>query len=144
METSSSAALSGAARGRTVTPGMVITALLVPVVAVFGVVTSLRAEDIDMDWVHRQQAACRHMPFPKMEYVVAWSGLLLGLSAVAVCLLLARRIRRRCGLRLWDTWPGLLAFVCALLNVVAILLELFMLWTTYNPYIPGPILGDCG
>ncbi|MEU6864141.1 hypothetical protein ABZ924_12825 [Streptomyces sp. NPDC046876] len=144
MEISSSAAASGAAPGRTVTPGMVVTALLGPVLTVLGVATSLRAEDIDMDWVHRQQAACRHMPFPKMEYVVAWSGLLLGLSAMAVCVLLARWIRRRCGLRLWDTWPGLLAFVCTMLNVLAILLELFMLWTTYSPDVSGPILGDCG
>lgn len=144
METSSPAALSGPVQDRTVTPGMMITALLVPVVAVLGVVTSLRVEDIDMDWVHRQQASCRHMPFPKVEYVVAWAGPLLGLTAMAVCVLLARWIRRRCGLRLWDTWPGLLAFVCAMLNVPAILLELFMLWTTYSPDMSGPILGDCG
>ncbi|MFJ6720917.1 hypothetical protein [Streptomyces sp. NPDC091259] len=144
METSSSAALSGAAQDRTVTPGMVITALLVPVVAVLGVVTSLRVQDIDSDWVHRQQAACRHMPFPKMEYVVAWSGPILGVAAMAVCALLARWIRRRCGMRLWDTWPGLLAFVCAMLNLLAILLELFMLWATYTPDGSGPILGDCG
>ncbi|MER7467082.1 hypothetical protein [Streptomyces sp. NPDC097981] len=143
-ESSSSATLSGGAQDRTVTPGMVVTALLVPVVAVLGAVTSLRVEDIDMDWVHRQQAACRHMPFPKMEYVVAWSGPVLGLSAMAVCVLLARWTRRRWGLRLWDTWPGLLAFVCAVLNVLAILLELFMLWATYNPDASGPILGDCG
>ncbi|MFF1342453.1 hypothetical protein ACFVYT_32020 [Streptomyces sp. NPDC058290] len=143
MEISPSSTVSGAAQNRTVTSGMVITALLVPVVAALGVVTSLRVEDVDMDWVHRQQAACRHMPFPKMEYVLAWSGPLLGLSAMAVCVLLARWIRRRCGLQLWDTWPGLLAFVCALLNVLAVLLELFMLWTTYNPDMPGSILGDC-
>ncbi|MCX5150337.1 hypothetical protein OHB36_26795 [Streptomyces sp. NBC_00320] len=123
---------------------MMITALLVPVVAVLGVVTSLRVEDIDMDWVHRQQASCRHMPFPKVAYVVAWAGPLLGLTAMAVCVLLARWIRRRCGLRLWDTWPGLLAFVCAMLNVPPILLGLFMLWTTYSPDMSGPILGDCG
>ncbi|MFE6848342.1 hypothetical protein [Streptomyces sp. NPDC057686] len=76
--------------------------------------------------------------------VLAWSGPLLGLSAMTVCVLLGRWIRRRCDLRLWDTRPGLLAFVCAMLNLLAILLELFMLWTTYNPDIPGPILGDCG
>ncbi|MEV6731463.1 hypothetical protein [Streptomyces sp. NPDC051364] len=136
--------MSGAARDRTVTSGMVLTALLVPVVAALGVVTSLRVENIDMDWVHRQQAACRHMPFPKMEYVLAWSGPLVGLSAMTICVLLGRWIRRCCGLRLWDTWPGLLAFVCSMLNVLAILLELFMLWTTYNPDMPGSILGDCG
>ncbi|MFB6616919.1 hypothetical protein ACFCV9_22345 [Streptomyces sp. NPDC056367] len=144
METSSSAAVSGAAQDRTVTSGMVLTALLVPVMAVLGVVTSLRVEDVDMDWVHRQQAACRHMPFPKMEYVLAWSGPLLGLAAMTVCRLLGRWIRRRCGLRLRDTWPGLLAFVCAMFNVLAILLELFMLWTTYSPDVSMPILGDCG
>ncbi|MGW5346324.1 hypothetical protein [Streptomyces sp. NPDC004050] len=144
MDTSSSPAVSGAVQDRTVTSGMVITALLVPVVAILGVVTSLRVEDIDMDWVHRQQAACRHVPFPKVEYVLAWSGPLLGLSAMAVCVLLARWIRRRCGIPLWDTWPGLLAFVCAMLNVLAILLELFMLWTTYSPGESGSVLGDCG
>ncbi|MCX4631104.1 hypothetical protein [Streptomyces sp. NBC_01443] len=135
---------SAASQGRTVTPGMLITALLVPVVAVLGVLSSLHVEDIDMAWVHRQQAACRHMPFPKVEYVFAWAGPILGLSAMAVCLLLARWIRRRSGVRIWDTWPGLLAFVVALLNVVAILLELFMLWTTNTPDGSGSILGDCG
>ncbi|WP_158708509.1 hypothetical protein [Streptomyces sp. NRRL S-244] len=144
MDTSSTAASPAVSRGRPVTLGMAITALLVPVIAVLGVLSSLHVEDIDMAWVHRQQAACRHMPFPKVEYVFAWAGPVLGLSAMAVCLLLARWIRRRCGVRIWDTWPGLLAFVVALLNVVAILLELFMLWTTNTPDGSGPILGDCG
>ncbi|MFK0048818.1 hypothetical protein ACIQU4_32935 [Streptomyces sp. NPDC090741] len=144
METSSAATSSDIPQGRAVTPGMLITALLVPVVAALGVVTSLHVEDIDRDWVDRQQAACRHMPFPKMEHVAAWSGPVLGISAMVVCLLLARWIRRRCGVRLWDTWPGLLAFVCAVLNILAILLELFMLWATYTPDGSGPILGDCG
>lgn len=142
--TSSATALHDAAQGRSVTPGMVIAALLVPVVAALGVVTSLQVEDIDTAWVHQQQAACRHMPFPEMEHVAAWSGPVLGISAVAVCVLLARWIRRRSGLRLWDTWPGLLAFVCVMLNVPAIVLELFMLWSTYTPDGSGSILGDCG
>ncbi|MFJ3203893.1 hypothetical protein [Streptomyces sp. NPDC086989] len=144
MDISSAAASPAAPHGHTVTPGMVITALLVPAVAVLGVLSSLHVEDIDMAWVHRQQAACRLMPFPKVEYVFAWAGPVLGLSAMVVCLLLARWIRRRCGVRIWDTWPGLLAFTVALLNVVAILLELFMLWTTHTPDGSGPILGDCG
>ncbi|RKT08466.1 hypothetical protein BX286_6564 [Streptomyces sp. 3211.6] len=139
------AALSGPAQDRTaVTPGMVVTALLVPVVALLGVVTSWSVQGIDSDWVHRQQAACRHLPFPKSEYLVAWSGPVLGLSAMAVCLLLARWIRRRSGLRLRDTWPGLLALVCVLFDGPAVLLELFMLWATYTPDGSGPILGDCG
>ncbi|WP_327131213.1 hypothetical protein OG311_07550 [Streptomyces sp. NBC_01343] len=96
------------------------------------------------DWVDRQQAACRHMPVPTMEPVFAWAGPVLGLSALVVCLLLARWIRRRCGVRLWDTWPGLLAFVFAMLNVLAIAPELFMPWATCTPDGSGSILGDCG
>ncbi|WP_327282346.1 hypothetical protein [Streptomyces sp. NBC_01205] len=145
METSpSTAELHDTVRKRHVTPGMAITALLVPVLAALGVVSSYGVQFIHGDWVERQQAACRHMPFPKMEHVAAWSGPVLGLSAVVVCLLLARWIRRRCGVRIWDTWPGLLAFVVALLNVVAILLELFVLWAAYTPDGSGSVLGDCG
>ncbi|MBT2407527.1 MULTISPECIES: hypothetical protein [unclassified Streptomyces] len=129
---------------RPVTPGTVIAALLIPVVAALGVVTSLQVQDIDRDWVERQQAACQHMPFPKMEHVAAWAGPILGISAVVVCVLLAKQIRRHYRLRLWDTWPGLVAFVSVSLNVPAMLLELFMLWATYTPDGSGPILGDCG
>ncbi|MEV6580106.1 hypothetical protein AB0M92_18305 [Streptomyces sp. NPDC051582] len=83
-------------------------------------------------------------PGPEMEHVAAWSGPVLGRSAMVACLLLARWIRRRCGVRIWDAWPGLLAFVCALLNAVAVLLELFMMWAACTPDGSGPILGDCG
>lgn len=126
------------------TPGTVIAALLVPVVAALGVVSSYYVQVIHEDWVDRQQAACRHMPFPKTEHAAGWAGLALGLSAVIVCVLLAKRIRRRQGVRLWDTWPGLLAFISVSLNVPAILLELFMVWAMQTPDGSGPILGDCG
>ncbi|MFI6144378.1 hypothetical protein [Streptomyces sp. NPDC051109] len=145
METSPSAAeFHDTERKSPVTPGMVIAALLVPLLATLGVASSYKVQSIHGDWVDRQQAACRHMPFPKMEHVAAWSGPVLGLSAMVVCLLLARWIRRRCGVRIWDTWPGLSAFVFAMLNIVAILLELFVLWAAYTPDGSGPILGDCG
>ncbi|MFD8413762.1 hypothetical protein ACFV2Q_18695 [Streptomyces sp. NPDC059650] len=121
-----------------------IAALLVPVVAALGVASSLYVQVIHEDWVDRQQAACRHMPFPTMEHVAGWAGLALGLSAVIVCVLLTRRIRRHHGVRLWDTWPGLLAFVSVSLNVPAILLELFMLWAMHTPDGSGSVLGDCG
>ncbi|MFF2198152.1 hypothetical protein [Streptomyces sp. NPDC058157] len=134
-----------AAQDRAVaTPGMVITALLVPVVSVLGLVTSWSVQGIHRDWVHRQQVACRHLPLPRAEHLAAWSGPVLGLSAVAVCLLLARWVRRRCGLRLRDTRPGILAFVWALCNVPAILLELFLLWASYTSDGSGSVLGDCG
>ncbi|MFE3990487.1 hypothetical protein ACFXPW_02085 [Streptomyces goshikiensis] len=145
METPpSTAAFHNTTQRRPVTPGTVTTALLVPVVAVLGVVSSYYVQVIHGDWVDRQQAACRHMPFPKMEHVAGWAGLALGLSAVIVCVLLAKRLRRRHDVRLWDTWPGLLAFISVWLNVPAILLELFMLWAMHTPDGSGPILGDCG
>ncbi|MFI5672268.1 hypothetical protein [Streptomyces sp. NPDC051704] len=144
METSpSAAAFHDAERKNPVTPGTVIVALLVPVLAALGLVSSYKVQAIHGDWVDRQQAACRRMPVPVMEHVAAWAGPVLGLSAMAVCLLLARWVRRRCGVRLWDTWPGLLAFVFAMLNILAILLELFILWATYTPDGSGSILGDC-
>ncbi|MCC0099373.1 hypothetical protein K7B10_32295 [Streptomyces flavotricini] len=43
-----------------------------------------------------------------------------------------------------DTRLGLLAFVVAMLDVVAILLEPCTPWTTNTPDGSGPILGDCG
>ncbi|MEU9182564.1 hypothetical protein AB0C90_38275 [Streptomyces sp. NPDC048550] len=144
MENSpSSAASHGTMQERPVRPGTVIASLLVPITAAFGVLSSYYVQVIHEDWVDRQQAACRHMPFPKMEHVAAWSGPILGISAVVVCVLLARRVRRRYGIRLWETWPGLVAFICVWINVLAILLELFMLWATYTPDGSGSVLGDC-
>ncbi|MFB7058884.1 hypothetical protein ACFCXT_37905 [Streptomyces vinaceus] len=145
MENSpSAAALHDTGRKSPVAPGMVIAALLVPVLAALGVVSSYKVQTIHGDWIDRQQAVCRHLPLPTLEHVAAWSGPVLGTSAMAVCALLARWIRRRCGVRIWDTWPGLLAFVVALLNVLAILLELFTLWAAHTPDGSGPVLGDCG
>ncbi|MEU8432805.1 hypothetical protein AB0F18_07785 [Streptomyces sp. NPDC029216] len=78
------------------------------------------------------------------KHVAGWAGLGLGLSAVVVCVLLARRLRGRHEVRPRDTWPGLLAFVSVSLNVPAILLELFMVWAMYGSDGSGPVLGDCG
>ncbi|PHQ48918.1 hypothetical protein BLA24_28080 [Streptomyces cinnamoneus] len=66
---------------------------------------------IHEDWVDRQQAACRIMARPQMEFVVAWGGPALGVAAVILCVLLARRTRRRHGVRLGETWPGLIAYL---------------------------------
>ncbi|WP_369780055.1 hypothetical protein [Streptomyces sp. R33] len=142
--TPSTTAVRDTTRQRPVTPGTVISALLVPATATLGVVSSYYVQVIHGDWVDRQQAACRHMPFPKMEHVAGWAGLALGLSAVIVCVLLAIRLRRRHGVRLRDTWPGLLALISVSLNVPAILLELFMVWAMQTPDGSGSILGDCG
>ncbi|WP_344027678.1 hypothetical protein [Streptomyces luteireticuli] len=120
-----------------------IAALWVPFATVVGVVTSWQVQIIDNDWVERQQAACRHMPFPKMEYIAAWTGPVLGISAVAVCVLLAKRIRRRYGVPLWGTKRGLAAYICAWPGVLTIPLELFLLYAAYSPANSGPILGDC-
>ncbi|MER7466756.1 hypothetical protein [Streptomyces sp. NPDC097981] len=145
MDTPPSTTASGdITRQRPVTPGIVISALIVPATAALGVVSSYYVQVIHGDWIDRQQAACRHMPFPKTEHVAGWAGLALGLSAVVVCVLLARRLRRRHGVRLWDTWPGLLALISVSINVPAILLELFMVWAMQTPDGSGSVLGDCG
>ncbi|MEV4744231.1 hypothetical protein [Streptomyces sp. NPDC049555] len=115
-----------------------------PVATVVGVVTSWQVHNTHRDWVHRQQAACRHMPAPKAEFIAAWAGPALGVSAVVVCVMLARWIRRRYGVRMWETKRGLVAFVGVLPNVVTILLELSTLYATYHPLHTGSILGDCG
>lgn len=84
--TSSSPATSdGTARPRAVTPGTVTAGLLVPLLIVAGVAASLHTQEIGYDWADRQIAACRHLPFPMTEYAAAWTGLGLGLAAVAVC-----------------------------------------------------------
>ncbi|MEV0276519.1 hypothetical protein AB0I22_09075 [Streptomyces sp. NPDC050610] len=107
-------------------------------------ITSWQVQSIDSDWVDLQQAACRHMPFPKMEHVAAWGGPVLGISAVVVYVLLARRIRRQHGSRLAETKLGLVAHIGAWPGVLTIPLELFLLYATYSPVDAGPILGDCG
>ncbi|MFE3767355.1 hypothetical protein ACFXPI_36980 [Streptomyces sp. NPDC059104] len=137
-------ALPAPARPRPVTPTAATAGLLVPVLAALGVVGSYCVQVIHGDWVDRQQAACRHLPFPEAEHVAGWAGLALGLSAVIVYVLLARRLRRRHSVRLRETWPGLLAFVSVWLDVPAVLLELFMVWAMRTPDGSGSVLGDCG
>ncbi|MFF3862639.1 hypothetical protein [Streptomyces sp. NPDC002209] len=145
METSPPpATVHDTGRARRVSPGMLCAALLVPVVAALGVVTSWYVQVIHGDWVDRQQEACRLMARPPMEYVAAWTGPALGVTAVLLCVLVASRIRRRYGLRVWETWPGLVAYVVVWINVPAILLELFTLWATFTPDGSGSVLGDCG
>ncbi|MEU2827437.1 hypothetical protein ABZ667_02005 [Streptomyces lavendulae] len=137
-------ALPGPAHPHAATPTTVAAGLLVPVLAVLGVLSSYYVQVIHGDWIDRQQAACRHLPFPKAEHVAGWAGLTLGLSALIVCVLLARRLRRHHSARLGDTWPGLLALVGVWVDVPAILLELFMVWAMHTPDGSGPVLGDCG
>ncbi|MEU6863218.1 hypothetical protein ABZ924_08105 [Streptomyces sp. NPDC046876] len=145
METAPSpAVLPDAVRVRRLSPGTVCAALLVPVLAVLGVVTSRYVQVIHQDWVDEQQRACRLMARPPGEYVTAWAGPALGVAAVLLCVLLARRIRRRHGLRIRETRPGLAAYVVVWFNVPAILLELFTLWAAFTPDGSGSVLGDCG
>ncbi|MGK5642137.1 hypothetical protein ACSNOK_28050 [Streptomyces sp. URMC 126] len=114
-----------------------------PVATVVGVVVSWQVQSIDQDWVDRQQAACRRMPFPKAEHVAAWGGLALGVSAAVVCFLLARRVRRKHGIRLMDTKLGFLAGTVAWIGALTIPMELFMLYATYTSDGSGSVLGDC-
>ncbi|PHQ48749.1 hypothetical protein BLA24_28095 [Streptomyces cinnamoneus] len=109
-----------------------------------GVISSLYVQVIHEDWVDRQQAACRIMARPQMEFVVAWGGPALGVAAVILCVLLARRTRRRHGVRLGETWPGLIAYLSVGANALAILLELFMLYAAFSSDGSGSVLGDCG
>ncbi|MFE9636883.1 hypothetical protein [Streptomyces sp. NPDC006463] len=139
-----SAATDSSAQRRAVTPGTVIAALLVPLTTFGGVATSLRTEDIESAWAERQQEACRHMPFPTTGYVAAWAGLMLGVTAVVVCVLLSKRIPRRCGIRLGETWPGLIAYVGVWFNVLTIPIELIQLYAVYSVAGSGIVLGDCG
>ncbi|MEU3355712.1 hypothetical protein [Streptomyces sp. NPDC037389] len=127
-----------------ITPGMAIGALLVPVMTVAGVVSSLQAQDIENDWSWRQQRACRHMPFPVTEYAAAWLGVALGVVAVVACVMVGKRIHRRDNVPLWRRWPGLVAFVCVWPNLLAIPMELIMLYEAYSAAGSGVLLGDCG
>ncbi|MBT2483007.1 hypothetical protein [Streptomyces sp. ISL-94] len=145
MATSPSPATTDStARKRAVTPGTVIAALLVPLMTVGGVAGSLHTEDIESGWAERQREVCRHMPFPTTEYVAAWTGLILGVTAVVVCVLLAKRIRGRYGIRLGETWPGLIAYVGVWFNALTIPMELIQLYAVYSVAGSGIVLGDCG
>ncbi|MBZ4319895.1 hypothetical protein [Streptomyces huiliensis] len=144
MDTSTSPLSEESGRGRPVTPGFLAAALWVPFATVVGVIVSWQVQGIHGDWVDRQQAACQRMPFPKAQHFAAWTGLALGISAVVVCVLLARQIRRRRGTRLADTKLGLLACTGAWLGALTIPVELFLLYATYSPDPSGSILGDCG
>ncbi|MEU6866661.1 hypothetical protein ABZ924_25940 [Streptomyces sp. NPDC046876] len=127
-----------------VTPGTVIAALLVPLMTAGGAAGSLHTEDIESAWAERQQAVCRHTPFPTTEYVAAWAGLALGLTAVAVCILLAKHIRNRYGIRPGETWPGVITYIGAWFSVLTIPIELIQLYAAYSVAASGIVLGDCG
>ncbi|MGW5346323.1 hypothetical protein [Streptomyces sp. NPDC004050] len=117
-------------------------ALLVPLLVVAGVATSLHTQEIQSEWADRQEEACRHLPLPVTEYAAGWAGLALGVAAVAVCVLLARRLRGRYGLRLGETWPGLLAGTTVWFSVLAIPLELIQLYAVHSAAASGITLGD--
>ncbi|MFI5640895.1 hypothetical protein ACIA8H_26270 [Streptomyces goshikiensis] len=140
---SPSPAASGVtARPRAATPGTVTAALLVPLLTAAGVAASLRTQEIEHGWADRQREACRHLPFPMAEYVAGWAGVGLGLAAVAVCVLLARRLRGRYGRRLGESWPGLVAGTTVWFNVLAIPMELIQLYVVYSAAAAGINLGD--
>ncbi|MFI0738971.1 hypothetical protein ACH4PU_12925 [Streptomyces sp. NPDC021100] len=126
------------------TPATLVAALWVPFATVVGVVTSWQVQRIDGDWVDRQQAACRRLSFPTAEHVAAWTGPALGVSAVVVCVLLARQFCRRHGVRLAGTGVGLVAYIGAWPAVLTVPLEPFLLYATYSPVDSGSVLGDCG
>ncbi len=132
----------GTARRRAVTFGTVTAALTVPLLIVAGAATYLHTQEIQDEWADRQREACRNLPFPVAEYAAGWAGALLGAAAVAVCVLLARRLRRVHGLRLGETWPGLLAGTTVWFSVLAIPMELIQLYVVYAAAASGITLGD--
>ncbi|MEU1816912.1 hypothetical protein ABZ543_17200 [Streptomyces roseifaciens] len=119
-------------------------ALLVPVMTVLGVLSSWSAQAIEG---HRldQSKPCRvvRAPVPLMEYLAAWAGPVLGVAAVIVCVVAAKRIRRHCAVGLWSTKPGRLAYVSVWFNVLAIPFGLVSLVMAHTP---GAAWGggDCG
>ncbi|MGJ0157056.1 hypothetical protein ACR3S4_27375 [Streptomyces sp. CH8.1] len=132
----------GATRQRAVTFSTVVAALMVPLLVVAGVVTSLHTQEIQHEWADRQREACRELPFPVSEYAAGWAGPVLGVAAVAVCVLLARRLRGRYGLRLGETWPGLLAGTTVWFSVLTIPVELIQLYVVHTAAAAGINLGD--
>ncbi|KOU88675.1 MULTISPECIES: hypothetical protein [Streptomyces] len=132
----------GAARPRAVTFATVAAALAVPFLVVAGVVTSLYTQEIQHEWADRQREACRELPFPLAEYAAGWAGVVLGVAAVVVYVLLARRLRGRYGLRLGETWPGLLAGTTVWFCVLAIPMELIQLYVVHSAAAAGINLGD--
>ncbi|MFD3467733.1 hypothetical protein ACFWWM_15415 [Streptomyces sp. NPDC058682] len=132
----------GPARPRAVTFGTVTAALTVPLLIVAGAAVSLHTQEIESEWADRQREACRELPFPVAEYAAGWAGTVLGVAAVAVCVLLARRLRGRYGLRLGETWPGLLAGTTVWFSVLAIPMELIQLCVVYSAAASGINLGD--
>ncbi|MFD5513741.1 hypothetical protein ACFWIB_39300 [Streptomyces sp. NPDC127051] len=138
----SPATSDGTARPRAVTFGTVTAALMVPLMIVAGVATSLHTQEIQHEWADRQREACRHLPFPMAEYAAGWGGAILGVAAVAARVLLARRLRGRHGLRLGETWPGLLAGTTVWFSVLAIPMELIQLYVVYSAAASGIKLGD--
>ncbi|GHF54475.1 hypothetical protein GCM10010218_39660 [Streptomyces mashuensis] len=92
-----------------------------------------------------QSVPCKAMraPVATTEYVAAWAGLTLGVTAVVVCVVAALGMRRRCAVLLASTKPGLFAYVSVWLNLAAVPFELLTLLLAHRPagIWPG---GDCG
>jgi hypothetical protein len=141
---SPAAARDAVPSSRSIPPGVTSRAVLVPVFTVLGMAVAwyaLVVEGHRMD----QSVPCKAVraAVPLTEYVASWTGLALGVAAVVVCILAARGIRRRCAVGLWESKPGLLAYMSVWLNIAGVPFELLVLLMAHRPagIWPG---GDCG
>ncbi|WP_424636643.1 hypothetical protein [Embleya sp. AB8] len=105
--------------------------VLIPVLTVAGVFGAWAVGWIANDRTERERRACGWLPMPWTQHAAAWGGVTLGIAAVFMSVVAARRVRARCGFTLVQVPVGVVAVVGAWLNVAAVPYELVMLYGTY-------------
>ncbi|MFJ3951668.1 hypothetical protein SLV14_003826 [Streptomyces sp. Je 1-4] len=112
--------------------------LLVPLFALLGVGGLTAYSKADDAHVAAEWAHCGDLPLTWQIYLSAYGALACGIVALALFWWLARRARRR-GTWVGDSWPGKLAIVAVVIDVLLVALQFFVVWYLYQPSPGGPI-----
>jgi hypothetical protein len=114
--------------------------LLIFVLLVVGVVLAVLSTHVQTGLSERRQYACNgRLPMPGSGYAYAWLGLAVGVVVAGLVIGLSVRAagaRRAHGVATGAGRTAALLAVC----VVAILFEVFVLYTTYRAATPVPAL----
>ncbi|MGW1893222.1 hypothetical protein ACWCP6_23690 [Streptomyces sp. NPDC002004] len=108
------------------------TALLIPLLAVLGVLGLFAYGAADDAHVRNEWAVCHDLPVSREMYGAAYGALACEVGA----LLLLWWLFRRGGVR---SWQGTTALVCGLLAVLPLFFQVVVVLSLYQPAPGGPI-----
>ncbi|WP_336047690.1 hypothetical protein [Streptomyces sp. CA2R101] len=112
--------------------------LLIPLFALLGLggLTAYgKADDahVAAEWAH-----CGDLPLTWQMYLSAYGALACGILTLALFWWLARRARQG-GTWVGEGWPGKLAIAAVVVDILLVTLQLFVVWSLYQPSPSGPI-----